>query len=134
MISYGKLITSLFVFTLFVCQSGVCTTTIGLSHNAPSEEVHSCNNNTDRDGQNVINTDNGILSAETTGLQNSDCCLDSTLTSRDIGVEQPPLLTLISFFDFNQEYKNPTYTTLNNQNRGHPPGSPVFIQNSTLLI
>lgn len=131
MVSYRKLITSIFILTLFICQSGVCNAAIGLSDNDRSVNVsHSCHDMADSADHGV----NPEFPQYTSGHNGDDCCLDGTINSRDTGTDLVQLPVVTSYFHSVQNPVPGNHKNYITHNKGHPPGVPVFMQKSSLII
>lgn len=134
MISYGKFITSLFIFTLFICQGGVCSTLTNVLDKAGSSPVsHDCHNMSDA-GDSEKSADGLNFTKQTRQNAGSDCCFDGTMNSRDSAPDIIQTPATINYPDLKESYKNSNTTYRITHNRGHPPGVPTFIQKSTLII
>jgi len=132
-----KLITSLFVFVLIVCQSGVCMAAV--SHAAadvPSantgDSTHGCHDLTNI----AERQDNGKtgFSLEVTGITSSDCCFTGTINTRDIVPDIVQFPVLVTPGDHEPDTYNSYHANGQYNNRGHPPEVPVFIRNTVLII
>lgn len=130
MVSYQRMFTTVFIFTLIFCQAGVCTAaplfTATPDATLQSQGCHDMAEVSDH------NDAKDVLSIAHHG--GSDCCHTGSLNSKDLNPDIIQLTVLITFTTFDQ---GPTLSSnpLNYlHNKGHPPGVPVFIQKSSLII
>lgn len=131
-----KLITSLFVLVLLVCQSGVCMAAVSHADAEPSagstEGTHSCHYM--KSNPEISDNAQTGFSVEGTMLKGLQCCFTGTINSRDIVSETTQVPVLIKFADHGLDSYVSYHTNSQYQNRGHPPEVSVFIQNSVLII
>lgn len=80
----------------------------------------------------VHNKAHEVLSPEHHG--GSDCCHSGSLNSKDLNPEIIQLTALISLKKLDQEPALSSNPLNYFHNKGHPPGIPVFIQKSSLII